>query len=102
MFSQTAQAEFHETSDSDSQAEDREYFNEKDNSRNILDSNGAIAKRINDSFNTPRAEQMGRRKSTPVADSSHNCLYCERKFGTKHGLNIHISRMHKVIDIFSI
>ncbi len=28
MFSQTAQAEFHETSDSDSQAEDREYFNE--------------------------------------------------------------------------
>ncbi len=32
----------------------------------------------------------------------HECLWCERTFRTNHGLKIHISRMHKVIDIFSI
>ena len=63
---------------------------EKDDSRNILDSNGDVLKRINDSCYSTNIKPKPKKNERVI-----ECDYCEKTFATRHGHSIHMSRVHK-------
>ncbi len=69
------------------------YSIEKDTSRIILDSNGEINKRINDSFNSKEMKPKSKKSDRMTMVQ---CEFCERSFETVHGHNIHMARKHHV------